>query len=74
MIKFVIRIVVIVVKDRDAVIDVKSKRVNTVVNYHNVTQVLLEYAEVFDKQPLMLDTRISEEPSLNQLLIWVQEI
>ena len=71
MIKFVIRIVVIVVKDRDSVVNVKGEGVNTVVNYHNVTQVLLEYAKVFDKQPLVLDARISEESSLNKLFIRV---
>ena len=71
MIKFVIRIVVIVVKDRDSVINVKGEGVDTVVNYHNVTQVLLEYAKVFDKQPLVLDARISEESSLNKLFIRV---
>ena len=71
MIKFVIRIVVIVVKDRDSVINVKGEGIDTVVNYHNVTQVLLEYAKVFDKQPLVLDARISEESSLNKLFIRV---
>lgn len=71
MIKFVIRIVVIVVKDRDSVFNVKGEGVNTVVNYHNVTQVLLENAKVFDKQPLVLDARISEESSLNKLFIRV---
>ena len=71
MIKFVIRIVVIVVKDRDSVINVKGEGVDTVVNYHNVTQVLLEYAKVFDKQPLVLDARISEESGLNKLFIRV---
>ena len=71
MIKFVIRIVIIVVKDRDSVINVKGEGVDTVVNYHNVTQVLLEYAKVFDKQPLVLDARISEESSLNKLFIRV---
>ncbi len=71
MIKFVIRIVVIVVKDRDSVINVKGEGVDTVVNYHNVTQVLLKYAKVFDKQPLVLDARISEESGLNKLFIRV---
>ena len=71
MIKFVIRIVVIVVKDRDSVVNVKGEGVDTVVNYHNVTQVLLENAKVFDKQPLVLDARISEESSLNKLFIRV---
>ncbi len=65
MIKFIVRIVIIVVKYRDSVINVKGEGVDTVVNYHNVTQVLLEYAKVFDKQPLVLDARISEESSLN---------
>ena len=71
MIKFVIRIVIIVVKDRDSVINVKGEGIDTIVNYHNFTQVLLEYAKVFDKQPLVLDARISEESSLNKLFVRV---
>lgn len=71
MIKLVIRIVVVVIKDRDSVINVKGKGVNTVVNYHNVAQVLLKYAKVFDKEPFVLDARIPEKPSLNKLFIRV---
>lgn len=41
--------IVVVVKNGYSVIDMKCKRVNTVINYDDVFQVLLKNTEVFDK-------------------------